>query len=276
MRPEPQAGFDMELDFHKLQSLGNDFVLLDLREVPLTPPPEALLRLADRRLGAGCDQLLLLYPPARPDADVDCRIYNADGSEAEQCGNGLRCVALYLLRHGAGARDITVRVPAGKTVLTPLDDEQFRANMGIPELAAKDSRGRLQLAGQTLEFTALSLGNPHAILRVDAVHEVELEPIASAMQSHPLFPQGVNVGVVQPHSTTRADLRVYERGAGETRACGSGACAAVVAGRYNGWSGAAVAITMPGGVLQVEWDGVGCPVWLSGPAHYVYTGRVKL
>ena len=172
----------MEYAFHKLHSLGNDFVLLDLR--PDHPPPgaTALARLADRRRGVGCDQVLSLYPAAAGGIDVDCRIHNADGSEAEQCGNGMRCVALYLLRHGGhtGATRLTVGVPAGLVELTPLGKDRFRASMGVPALDPDGARGQLRHGGRDLPFTALSLGNPHAVF-----HAAEAGAVVCAMlRSH--------------------------------------------------------------------------------------------
>lgn len=268
----------MEYAFHKLQSLGNDFVLLDLRRHQAIPSPTAIRRLADRRLGIGCDQVLLLRASAKADTTVACRIHNADGSEAEQCGNGMRCVALYLLEHGghAGARRLTVATPAGPVELVPLGGDCFRACMGVPVLEQDGVDGQLADGGQTLAFTAVSLGNPHAVFRAADVDHVPLERLGTAMQTHPRFPRGVNVGVLSPGGPARAQLRVYERGAGETGACGSGACAAAVAGRYNGWLSGNVELAMPGGVLRVEWDGPGAPVWLTGPAQYVYAGSIDL
>lgn len=235
-------------------------------------------QLADRRLGIGCDQILLLRPPTRVDTTVDCRIHNADGSEAEQCGNGMRCVALYLLERGghAGAQRLTIGTPAGPVGLAPLGEDCFRACMGVPELDPDGVDGQLEDNGRTLSFAALSLGNPHAVFRVADVDQVSLEHLGTAMQTHPLFPRGVNVGALSPDGPAQAQLRVYERGAGETRACGSGACAAAVAGRYNGWLSDNVELTMPGGVLRVEWGGPGTPVWLTGPAQYVYAGSIDL
>ena len=269
----------MEYAFHKLQSLGNDFVLLDLRAQRPAPAGAALKRLADRRLGVGCDQVLSLHEPAAAGADVDCHIHNADGSMAEQCGNGMRCVALYLLEHGdqRDARRVTVGTPAGQVALTPLGEGRFRADMGVPVLDPASAHGQWMDNEQALAFTAIALGNPHAVFRVADVRQVALERIGRAMQAHPMFPRGVNVGVLGPEDGPgHARLRVYERGAGETRACGSGACAAAVAGRYNGWLSGNVELAMPGGVLQVEWDGPGTPVWLTGPAQYVYAGNIDL
>ncbi len=276
----------MRLDFTKMHGLGNDFIVLD---VPATQPlPDAATwrRLADRHTGIGFDQALVLQPPARPGTAVYYRIFNADGGEVEQCGNGARCVAELLRRRGlAGAGGLRMDSPAGVIEARVLAPGRISVNMGAPDFSPRalpfEAPGAaashtLEVAGETLEIGAVSMGNPHAVLRVAAVESAPVERIGRALQAHPRFPARVNVGFMQVLDAGHIRLRVYERGVGETRACGTGACAAVAVGRNLGLLGSDVQVQLPGGVLDIHWDGAGEPLWMSGPAEVAFEGHVDI
>jgi diaminopimelate epimerase len=268
----------MRLDFTKMHGLGNDFIVLD---VPATQPlPDAATwrRLADRHTGVGFDQALVLQPPARHGTAVHYRIFNADGGEVEQCGNGARCVAELLRRRGlASAGGLRMDSPAGVIEARVLAPGRISVNMGVPEFApGAAATCALDVAGETLEIGAVSMGNPHAVLRVAAVESAPVERVGRALQSHPRFPERVNVGFMQVLDAGHIRLRVYERGVGETRACGTGACAAVAVGRTLGLLGSEVQVQLPGGTLDVRWEGPGQPLWMSGPAEVVFEGHVDI
>ncbi|MEQ1438827.1 diaminopimelate epimerase [Fontimonas sp. SYSU GA230001] len=276
----------MKLRFTKMHGAGNDFVVIDATRRPFAPTPQLLRRLTDRRFGVGCDQVLVIEPPSTPDVDFDYRIFNADGSESGQCGNGSRALARYVREAGLSAKDrIRVRTSTSVLELACVDGGLFRVDMGLPRLepaqipfaaAARAPRYTLTLAnGDAVEIGAVSMGNPHAVLRVDAVDDAPVEQIGKALQAHPAFPQSVNVGFLQVLSPARARLRVYERGVGETLACGSGACAAAVVGRLWGLLDAVVDMELRGGTLRIEWQGEGQPVLMTGPAEAVFTGEIE-
>ncbi len=283
----------MNLPFAKMHGLGNDFVVFDATREPvhslLQAPPPALLRLlTDRRFGVGCDQVLLIEPA--PDATVDFgyRIFNADGSEVGQCGNGSRCLARYVHDHGLSRkRDLRVKTSTSLLELHLLDDGQVRVNMGAPRFepaeipmivhgnGSRSPEYSLTLAdGTALACGAVSMGNPHAVIEVADVDHAPVAEVGEELQHHPAFPQRVNAGFVQFVDSGHARLRVHERGAGETLACGSGACAAMVVGRVWGKLGARAAIQVRGGTLQLEWAGEGQPVWMTGPAETVFEGSL--
>ncbi len=277
----------MIVGFTKMQALGNDFVVIDATRAPVALAPGQIRRLADRRRGVGCDQVLLAEPPTRPDADFRYRIFNADGGEVGQCGNGARCLARFLRARGRIARD-TVRLETADGLLTAVlePDGSVTVDMGVPRLepdavpivaAARAPRYRLETPYGTAEAAAVSMGNPHLVV---AVPDVETAPVATlgpALERHPLLPEGANVGFLQVVDRRHARLRVHERGVGaETPACGSGACAAVVAGRLWGLLDAEVTVSLPGGALVLSWDGEGEPVRMRGPAEEVYEGRIAL
>ena len=275
----------MLLKFTKMHGLGNDFVVVNALEQAVEPDPEQIRRLADRRLGVGCDQLLVIRPGRREQADILCSIYNADGSEAEHCGNGLRCVAAFMRDNGLVRKDELVAETAGGLVTLYYEGKLIRVNMGRPgfeperiPLAVTGQRRtyNLEVDGADIEFAALSLGNPHAVLPVDDVDRAPVTAIGPQLQRHALFPNSVNVGFMQVLDGSHIRLRVYERGAGETPACGSGACAAVVAGIkvYN--LDNKVDVSLPGGSLTVSWAGGDEPVWMTGPAATVYEGNINL
>ncbi len=272
--------------FTKMEALGNDFVVVDaIRQRPHLPA-DTVRALADRRRGIGFDQLLLAEPPAHLGADVRYRIFNADGTEVEHCGNGVRCLARFLHDSGlaAGAR---LRIEtAGRITETRLEDDgQVTVDMGAPTLepsripfraAARAAAYRLATSRGEQEIAAVSMGNPHAVLRVDAVDTAPVATLGPEIERHPRFPNGVNVGFMEPVDRGRIRLRVFERGVGETPACGTGACAAVVAGRLAERLDATVAVELTGGTLVVHWPGEGRAVWMTGPARTVFRGEVEL
>ncbi len=265
-----------------MHSLGNDFVLIDNRHSPRKPALELRRRLADRRLGIGCDQLLVLEEATDNEADAHCLVFNADGGEAEQCGNGMRCAALYLQMQAARPlRRVVISTAGGVAKLYPDGSGSFRAQMNIPSFEPADiplrvPRRQRRYSVRTpvgeLHFMAVSIGNPHAVLQVEDSAAAPVSEVGDFLERSSLFPLGVNTGFMQVLDADHIRLRVHERGVGETRACGTGACAAVAAGRYNERLSGKVSVCMPGGELRVEWEGEGCSVWLGGPAAYVFGG----
>jgi diaminopimelate epimerase len=269
-----------------MQGLGNDFVVLDALSRPLALSAEQLRRIADRHFGIGCDQILQVEPPRQPDTDYYYRIFNADGNEVEQCGNGARCFMRYVRDRGLTTRrELRVGTRAGVIVPRLEDDGQVTVDMGVPELEPSripfDAPARaltytLEVDGRRLEISALSMGNPHA---VQVVADIERAPVATEgprIECHPRFPRRVNAGYLQVIDRSRILLRVHERGAGETLACGTGACAAVVAGITRGLLERAVTVTARGGDLGISWAGEGKPVMMTGPAVTVFDGEMEL
>lgn len=275
----------MQLSFTKMHGLGNDFVVIDATRKPFRPSPEKIRRLADRYRGIGFDQLLVVEPPSVTGVDFDYRIYNADGGEAGISGNGARCFARFVRDRGLSRKEI-LRVRTITTLLEMqhLPDGQVRVNAGAPRFEPKDipfaaavraPRYTLTLdGGALLEIGSVSMGNPHAVLEVPDVATAPVAEIGAALQRHPSFPQSVNVGFLQVIDSATARLRVNERGAGETLACGSGACAAAVLGMQWGKLGPRVAMQLTGGVLEIEWAGEGQPVYMIGPAVTIYQGEL--
>jgi len=276
----------MRLYFSKMQGAGNDFVMLDLISQRFLLRPQHIHRLADRHYGIGCDQVLVVEPPTDPNADFAYRIFNADGGEVSQCGNGARCFARFVLdRRLTRKRSLVAQTRAGLLSLQVHGDGNIEVTQGIPALAPADIPLRvpaqahsytLDAAGQALEFGALSLGNPHAVIVVDDTASAPVAQLGAALQQHIAFPESVNVGFMQIVSRNSIGLRVYERGVGETLACGSGACAAAVYGILRGWLDSPVDVTLPGGSLRVSWPGQGEPVVLAGPAESVFEGSIHL
>ena len=276
----------MRLKFTKMHGVGNDFVVLDVLARPLALTSEQLRRIADRHFGIGCDQVLQVEPPRQPDTDFYYRIFNADGGEVEQCGNGARCFVRYVRDRGLTAkRELRVGTRAGVIVPRLEDDGRVTVDMGVPELEpsripfeapARATSYALEVDGRRLEISALSMGNPHA---VQVVPDIERAPVATEgplIERHPRFPQRVNAGYAQIVSRRRILLRVYERGAGETLACGTGACAAVVAGVLRGLLDREVTVTARGGNLGISWAGEGTPVMMTGPAESVFEGEMEI
>jgi len=276
----------MRLPFTKMHGAGNDFVVVDATRHPFPRDPALLQRLADRRFGVGCDQILVIEPASTPDVDFDYRIYNADGSEVGQCGNGSRAFARYVRdKHLSDADEIRVRTSTSRLTLYHEADGQVRVNMGVPALIPAQVPIQAETRalsypltltdGRHVDVGAVSMGNPHAVLWVDNVDTADVEALGPAVQQCGAFPEGVNVGFMQQLSEAHVRLRVYERGSGETLACGSGACAAVVAGRLQGRLGPDVRVDLRGGTLRIQWAGEGQPVWMTGPAVTVFEGEIE-
>lgn len=276
----------MKLHFTKMHGAGNDFVVIDATREPFQPTPALLHRLGDRRFGVGCDQILVVEAPSAPDVDFNYRIFNADGSEVGQCGNGSRALARFVRERGLSDKpQLRVRTQTSVLDLSYLDGNRYRVDMGVPRLqpdeipfkaAARAAHYSLTLDnGEMVDIGAVSMGNPHAVIGVADVDLAPVRELGISLQKHPAFPQSVNVGFLQVVSPQRARLRVYERGAGETLACGSGACAAVVVGRLWGQLDARVQVQVRGGELEIEWAGEGQPVLMTGPAETVFEGEME-
>ncbi len=276
----------MLINFTKMHGLGNDFVVIDAINQSIHLAPEQIRKWADRHFGVGFDQLLLVEKPVSENADFKYRIFNADGSEVSQCGNGARCFARFVRDKGLTPKDeIRVDTDAGQLVLRCDAAGLITVNMGIPQhlpnriplLMSEEAKlYRAEVNGVPVEFAAVSMGNPHAVIRVEDVRHAPVETIGAQLERHPLFPQRVNVGFMQVLSRREIHLRVYERGAAETLACGSGACAAVVAGIEQNLLDNKVGVSLPGGHLMIEWAGRGYPVFMSGPAVSVFEGQIQL
>jgi len=276
----------MLLKFTKMHGAGNDFVVIDLISQRYRPQEQDIRLLADRHFGIGCDQVLLVEAPDSPDVDFRYRIFNADGSEVENCGNGARCFARFVRdRQLTGKRVIRVQTAGGVLELRMRDKHQVEVDMGVPvfapaaiPFAAAEQADHylLKLEGQQLEIGALSMGNPHAVLRVDDVDAAPVATLGPAIECHPDFPQRVNVGFMQVISATEVRLRVFERGAGETLACGTGACAAAVYGMLRGWLRDTVTVQLPGGKLEITWAGTEHHVTMTGPTAVVFEGSIKI
>jgi diaminopimelate epimerase len=276
----------MKLEFSKMHGLGNDFVVIDAVNQNVTLSAKQVRSLADRHRGIGFDQLLLVERPGGAQADFRYRIFNADGGEVAQCGNGARCFMRFVHDRGlSDKRELLVETASGPLRLVLEDDDQVTVNMGEPRLEPREipfdapvraASYTLEVAGERLEIAAVSMGNPHAVTLVRDVDTAPVERLGPAIERHPHFPQGVNAGFMQVIDFEHIRLRVFERGAGETLACGSGACAAVVAGRLWDRLAARVKVTLRGGDLVVSWAGRGYPVYLTGPATHVFRGRIDL
>ncbi|MEK6749058.1 MAG: diaminopimelate epimerase [Pseudomonadota bacterium] len=276
----------MLLKFAKMHGLGNDFMVVDAVTQPLDLSSTQIRVLADRHFGVGFDQLLLVEPPPHPEVDFRYRIFNADGGEVEQCGNGARCFAVFVRRVGLTARDqIRVATAAGNIVLNIEKDGLVTVNMGVPEFAPeripfaatqRADRYALEVAGRSLQIGAVSMGNPHAVTVVDDVACAPVLQWGPLIEAHARFPRRVNAGFMQIVDRAHIRLRVYERGAGETLACGTGACAAVVVGRAQGLLDDSVEVTLPGGQLRIRWPGEGQPVWMTGSATHVFDATIEV
>jgi diaminopimelate epimerase len=276
----------MQLQFTKMHGAGNDFVVIDLISQHYTLRLQDVRRLADRHFGVGCDQVLTVEAPQNPQVDFRYRIYNADGTEVEQCGNGARCFARFVREKKlTSKRIISVETAAGIIELRVRPNHDVEVNMGPPEFepanipftaAARAQSYPLIVGDKTLEIGAVSMGNPHAVLRVNSTKRSEIERLGPLIESHSDFPRQVNVGFMQIVSDTQIKLRVYERGVGETLACGTGACAAVVYGISRGWLSDSVTVALPGGKLSVSWAGMGQPVMMTGPTAVVFDGTIKI
>ncbi|WP_336407013.1 diaminopimelate epimerase [Gallaecimonas mangrovi] len=274
------------MNFSKMHGLGNDFMVIDNVTQNIFFSAEQVQKLADRHTGIGFDQLLIVEPPYDPDLDFHYRIFNADGSEVEQCGNGARCFARFVRLKGLTNKNrIKVSTQKGKMVLSVDKDGLVTVNMGVPELdpvqvpfrAQKEEKTYiLREADQTFFVGAVSMGNPHCVLLVDSVTSADVANIGPLLGASDRFPEGVNVGFMEVLNKEHIKLRVFERGSGETQACGSGACAAVVVGQLQDKLVQKVQVDLPGGSLQISWAGPGEPLYMTGPAEHVYDGQIHL
>lgn len=277
----------MQLNFTKMHGLGNDFVMINAIDQETTLTNEIIKTIADRHLGIGCDQLLMVETSPVDDCDFRYRIFNSDGSEVEQCGNGARCFARFVVDQGLTDKtEIPVLTAGGRIVLNLREDGQVTVDMGAPQLVPADIplaideqqiRYTHTLAQQgEVEFSAVSMGNPHAVILVDDVNTAPVEAIGSEFQKDDVFPQQVNVGFMQIIDRQQVRLRVFERGVGETMACGTGACAAIVAGRLQGLLDPSVTVILPAGKLEIHWTGENSPVMMTGPVATVFHGTIKI
>ncbi len=283
MRSKPSA-----LKFTKMHALGNDFVVIDAitQEVEMTAARAK--KLANRYTGIGCDQILLVEPPSNPDIDFGYRIFNQDGSEVDQCGNGARCFAKYVRDRKLTGKDrISVETRAGVMELCINPDHSYSVALGTPnfeldqvpftpEIPVSGSLQSLIIGDETFDFFALSIGNPHAVILVESTQDAEVERIGALLQEHSSFPESVNVGFMEIINRTEVRLRVFERGVGETMACGCGECADIVAGINNDLLDSAATVNLTLGKLSIEWSGAGQPTVLTGPATTVFQGHTRL
>ena len=270
------------LRFTKMEGLGNDFVVVDATRTPFTLGPAAIARLADRRFGVGCDQVLVVEP-AREGHDFRYRIFNADGGEVEQCGNGARCFVVFVREHGlTDKREIRVETAGGLIVPRLEADGEVSVDMGAPRFAPDEipfmggtgeALDTLEVDGREIRVSVISMGNPHAVQIVDDVEAAPVSTLGPAIEAHPRFPERVNAGFMEIVDRDTIRLRVFERGAGETLACGTGACAAVVAGRRLGLLDERVRVATRGGALTIAWPGDGAAVVMKGPARTVFEGE---
>ena len=276
----------MLLKFTKMHGLGNDFVVIDAVTQNVRITASMVRRLADRKTGIGCDQVLVIEPPSDPDIDFNYRIFNADGEEVEQCGNGARCLARFVHdRQLTGKNSIRVKTSNRVMTLELINKNQVAVDMGIPELnpAAIPFEASepallydIEVNAQAENIFAVSMGNPHAVLSVQDLATAPVAELGAALESHPRFPNRVNVGFMQVIDRNEIKLRVFERGVGETEACGSGACAAAVAAIQQQLVDSPVTVHLTRGSLKIDWKGTGHPLIMSGPAKTVFHGRIRI
>jgi diaminopimelate epimerase len=280
----------MQFEFTKMHGLGNDFVVIDAINQDISLSADQVRLVADRHFGVGCDQLLLVERPRLDGAEFRYRIFNADGGEVQQCGNGARCFARFVHDNGMTASDnIPVETAAGMIHLRLEDDGQVTVDMGVPsfepeslpfepdDLDKDDTEyHRLVVNGEIYAIGAVSMGNPHAVLLVDSVDEAPVATLGAAIENHERFPERVNVGFMEIMDRSRIRLRVFERGVGETMACGTGACAAVAVGIHNSLLDHAVQVELNGGCLTIRWQGDDNTLYMTGPAQTVYKGNMTL
>lgn len=274
------------MKFTKMHGLGNDFVVIDAVTQNVRVTASMARRLANRTLGIGCDQILVVEPPSDPNIDFNYRIFNQDGGEVEQCGNGARCLARFVKdRRLTGKSAIRVKTMNRIIELRINADHSVSVDMGVPVLAPADipfqadqpaSLYDIEIADRDYQIAAISMGNPHAVLRVDDVQTAPVNELGSQLECHERFPNRVNAGFMQILNRQQINLRVFERGAGETQACGSGACAAAVAAMQQGLVDSSVTVHLTGGDLTIEWQGEGQPLIMTGPAATVFHGRIRI
>jgi len=276
----------MRLAFLKMHGAGNQIVVVDQRQSNLPPPsPTELRRLGDDKTGPGFDQLMWVGPARDRSMSASYRVFNSDGSECEQCGNGIRCIVWMLAQDSSEQKTFKLESPTGTIEATVMDDGRITVNMGPPEFdprrvpflaEARSGQYRLDVAGTTIDVSVLSIGNPHCVVEVSDVSSADVAGLGPAIEHHERFPAATNVGFMRIRDRANIDVREYERGAGETLACGTGACAAVVAGQRLGQLDEEVAVQMPGGELVVSWRGGAEPVWLTGNAELISEGTIDL
>lgn len=274
------------LNFSKMHGLGNDFVMLNGVTQAIDLSTEQIRFIANRNFGIGCDQLLLVEDYAGAEADFRYRIFNADGGEVEQCGNGARCFARFVREQGLTHKTtIPVMTQGGLIVLNIAADNQVTVDMGIPEFDPEkipfissqlQTLYNVELEQQTVQLAAVSMGNPHGVIQVDDVDTAPVSTLGPLLEVHPVFPAKANIGFMQCLSPEHIRLRVFERGGVETLACGSGACAAVAAGRMQGLLADTVRVDLPGGRLMINWQGGEHPVMMTGPTEHVFSGTITL
>ena len=276
----------MQLQFSKMHGLGNDFMVIETIHQSFQPNAALIRQWSDRHTGIGFDQLLLVEPTQRDDADFRYRIYNADGGEVEHCGNGARCFARFVQDTGLTDKTrITVETMRGVIVLETMQDGQVQVDMGVPDFepaslpfsaSSRQQHYDLQLNSETLAIGAVSMGNPHAVMLVEDITRAPVSSLGPQIESHPDFPNRVNAGFMQIVDEHTISLRVHERGAGETLACGTGACAAVAVGRAWGKLATPVTVQLAGGTLAIEWPGPGSSMMMTGPASHVFDGEIEV
>lgn len=276
----------MRIKFSKMQGLGNDFVVIDAISQDIHLSPELIRHIANRRFGIGCDQVLLVEPAEQAGVDFRYRIFNSDGGEVEQCGNGARCFVRFVYDNGLSDKNrIRVQTLSGVIEIVLEKNGHITVNMGVPvfepakvpfNATQRQDRYQLPVNGEPVEIGVVSMGNPHAVLLVPNIQNAPVDALGPKIESHSLFPQRVNVGFMQIIDRQHIQLRVYERGAGETLACGTGACAAVVIGRQWGALNDKVTVSLPGGRLLIQWEGDNMPVRMTGPAEHVFEGQIDL
>ena len=274
------------LEFTKMHGLGNDFIVIDNTAADVQLDADRIRRLSDRHFGIGCDQTLVVEAASVPEADFDYRIFNADGGEVEHCGNGARCFARFLHERGMIDRnEIRVNTSAGLITLLRRSDEQVTVKMGVPdfrpanvpfESERESTSYDIEVAGQTLQMGVVAIGNPHAVIQVPDVETAPVDTLGPLVESHARFPRRVNAGFMEIINSSHVKLRVFERGVGETRACGSGACAAVAVGRKQKLLDEKVIVTLPGGDLEIVWAGDQHNVEMTGPCTTVFEGQTRM
>ncbi|MCR3755578.1 MAG: diaminopimelate epimerase [Sodalis sp. Psp] len=273
------------MQFSKMHGLGNDFMVVDAVTQNVYFSSEVIRRLSDRHCGVGFDQLLVVEPPYDPELDFHYRIFNADGGEVAQCGNGARCFARFVrMKNLTNKRDIHVSTRAGRVVLTVIEDDLVRVNMGepnfdpqqVPFRATRAKTYIMRAAEQAVLCGVVSIGNPHCVITVENIETAQVKTLGPLLESHERFPERVNISFMQILNRDHIRLRVYERGAGETQACGSGACAAAAVGIQQGQLAEQVQVDLPGGRLTISWLGPGQPLFMTGPATHIYDGFIHL
>lgn len=276
----------MKYFFTKMHGVGNDFVVFDSFTKPFAPTAKNIKYMSDRHFGIGCDQVLLLEPSKKDGIDVLYRVFNADGGEVMQCGNGARCAAVYLKEKKLVNKDIITAEVGTETLLLQFEDSgNIVVNMGVPEFEPdkipinanyRKDIYELLIDGKKNKFSAVSVGNPHAVIFVDDLENTDVDLIGTKIQRSDFFPEGVNVGFVEIFNRQSLGLRVFERGAGETLGCGSGACAATIIAFQQGYVEEKIDVRLKGGSLNLRWEGEGTPVYMGGPANIVFEGEIKL